>query len=200
MHSKSEWATQEASILPPGLFWSGFRAETGRGHALLRARGAGFSALEESAEQLLVDAFPGTTAQMLADWEKTLGLPDICTPGDLTMVERVEAVVEKLTRIGGMTAAFFEGLAARLGYQITVRQYTPARCGIARCGVSELAPLETAYHWRVKVAGPRLTRARCGITRCGESLGVFRIAEDLECLLRRLCPAGTYLHFNYGEN
>ncbi|GHU04092.1 phage tail protein [Alphaproteobacteria bacterium] len=200
MHSKSEWAGQAASLLPPGPFWAGFRAEAGRGQALLRAKGIGFSALEEASERLLIDAFPGTTAQMPSDWEKVLGLPDLCAPGDLTMVERVEAVVEKLTRIGGMTAEFFERAAARLGYQITIRQYMPARCGVARCGVSELVPFEAANHWRVEVSGPRQSLARCGITRCGESLGVFRIAEDLECLLQRIRPAGTYLHFDYGEN
>ena len=78
---------------------------------------------------LVVDAFPATTVELLPEWENTLGLPDPCAGPSPTLGQRIAQVVARLTDSGGQSVAYFVELARRLGYDITVTQYAPSRFG-----------------------------------------------------------------------
>jgi uncharacterized protein YmfQ (DUF2313 family) len=74
---------------------------------------------------LLIDAFPATTVELLPEWEATLGLPDPCTVASPSLEQRQAAVVAKLISGGGQSAAYFVAFAAALGFAITIDQYWP---------------------------------------------------------------------------
>jgi uncharacterized protein YmfQ (DUF2313 family) len=163
---------------------------------------------------LHVEAFPPTSLDLLADWERVLGLPEPCLPlTDMTVTERQRQVAEKLARRPGtQSRAYFVGIAQRLGYAVTITEFIPAQCGVTQCGATRLVAgnliVEGAgcgspgirYVWRVAVTVPRLTWFAAGGSggRTGQDPHLrIRRAEDLECVLTILKPAHTRLIFDY---
>jgi uncharacterized protein YmfQ (DUF2313 family) len=93
---------------------------------LLYALAAEMARVDVRAAQLLDEADPRTTAEMLADWEMFAGLPSPCMRGVAqTVDERRAALIDRLTDVGGQTAADYVALAARLGAAATVRTFRP---------------------------------------------------------------------------
>lgn len=73
---------------------------------------------------------------LLPDWERNWGLPDPCYTAPLTIAERQAELVRRMTIEGAQSRAFFIGLAAQLGYTITISEYRVFVVGIDRVGDS----------------------------------------------------------------
>jgi uncharacterized protein YmfQ (DUF2313 family) len=127
--------------------------------------------------QLIVEALPSTTTELLGEWEESLGLPDPCAGGSPTVDERRAQVVARFANDGGQSAAFFIAYAATLGYVITIDVHSPFRFGM-RFGLP-LNSVAWAFTWTVNA--PLAAEAN----------------EVLECEFNRLKPAYTYVNFIY---
>jgi uncharacterized protein YmfQ (DUF2313 family) len=201
------------ALLPEGPIWPRSRASAVYG-AVLGLCGVVARWAADAWRFLHVEAFPPTSLDLLADWERVLGLPEPCLPlADLTVAERQRLVAEKLSRRpGAQSRQYFLEIASRLGYAVTITEFIPAQCGITQCGATRIVSgsfiIEGAgcgspgirYVWRVAVTGPRLTwfAAGAGGGRAGQDPHLrIRRAEDLECLLHLLKPAHTRLVFDY---
>jgi uncharacterized protein YmfQ (DUF2313 family) len=184
-------------LLPSGAAWP--REPDATLTKVLRAQAAELARIHNRTLDLLEEADPRTTNELLADWERVAGLPDECTAGRLTTLqERRLGVVSKLQARGGQSRAYFLMLATSLGYDdVEITEYRPFTCGISRCGDQLGGDAAARFVWRVKVLGPRATRFKCGESRCGDSLCKISRAEDLECIFRRSAPAHTNLRFSY---
>lgn len=155
---------------------------------------------------------PRTTVEMLADWERAFGLPDDCVTVPQTIAARRAALITRMTLVGEQSRAFFIGLAAGLGYTITITEFSPFMAGVSQAG--DTRPLGSTadnyrwfigdwpmrFAWRVNLVSASLSWFRVGTG--GGQAGVdphLRIgqASDLECVLRRYKPAHTDLIFNY---
>lgn len=147
------------------------------------------------AVQLLADAFPATTYELLPDWEQTLGLPDPCTGGLGTIQQRRAAVLGTLTGNGGQSAAYFQQLAAALGFSINVTNYAPFRMGQSRMG-QQLGGPEWFFYWTVGVPQNTTTYFRMGQSVMGEPLQTWS-TQLLACRLAKLKPAHTTLKITY---
>jgi len=189
--SQEDYAAALAQALPPGPFWAGFRSPDGDGRALLRAKALSFVRVDERAAEVLAESVPTAADKTLAVREVEAGLPDPCTVAFDTIPERRAAVVARWLDRGGHALAYFVEVIERLGYEAEIEEFRPFACGVSVCGGDILGPAEERFVWRVRVLGPRLTEFVCGEAVCGDHLGVFRRAEDLECLLARIHPAGT---------
>lgn len=195
---EADYAAAAVALLPVGWAWP-----TEPGSVAVRfftAIGGTVAAHHAAACDLMDDAWPPATRDLLPDWERALALPDPCTPaGERTVEARRAEVVEKLPRTGGQSIAYFEGLCAALGYAVTIAEHRPFVCGFTECGGGHELGAETIrHHWTVTVHGPRITYFRAGDSECGrDPLVVVDQAQDLECLLRRLKPAHTHLTVDY---
>lgn len=147
------------------------------------------------ANQLLVDAFPVSTIELLPEWEESLGLPDPCARASPTIAARRAQVVARLEAQGGQSAAYFIALALSLGYVITITEFSPARVGIARAG-QPLNGVDWAHAWQVNAALHTVVRAQVGVSQAGEPLAYWNNAV-LECELRAVMPAHTVVIFSY---
>ncbi|WP_338085472.1 putative phage tail protein [Gluconacetobacter entanii] len=81
--------------LPTGPIWP---REAGSNQAT--ALGCLMPTLERLAqrdENLLIDAFPATTVELLPEWQASLGLPDACAGTDPTIEQQRAQVVARLT-------------------------------------------------------------------------------------------------------
>lgn len=168
-----------------------------------------------AADLLETEADPRATIEMLSDWERAFGLPDPCVAEPVTIVDRHKALVNRMTALGSQSRAFFIGVAAALGYPITITEFSPVMCGVSRCGDTrsrapadpgdtgyrwQIGPPEMRFYWRVKIVGAKVRWFRAGSGRCGvDPMVRIGLATDLECLFRRWKPAHTDIVFDYSN-
>lgn len=183
------------SLLPPGQAWAW--DNTSAFARMLNVVAGEMERVHTRSDDLLDESDPRTTLELLADWERVAGLPDLCTGVLETLQERRIALVQKLTSRGGQSKAYFTDIAETLGYEISIHEYRPFICGISHCGDVLSGGHAVRHHWKVIVPGPRITYFRTGVSRASEKLMSVRRAEDLECILNRLKPAHTNLIFAY---
>jgi uncharacterized protein YmfQ (DUF2313 family) len=188
------WLSALQALLPRGFIWPRGRDATLT--RVLDGAAAGLSRLDGESPRLLAELDPRTTAEMLPDWERALGLPDACTGLAPTADQRRSDVVWKYTLRGDLSPAFYIERAARAGFAITVEENHAARCGAFRMG-DTLQGERWAYEWKVRAPETTVTPMRIGDT-CGTRLRSWG-NHRLECLLTPLAPAGTALHFAYGS-
>ncbi|MBX6386333.1 MAG: DUF2313 domain-containing protein [Microbispora sp.] len=184
------------ALLPHGRVWprepDAVQSRVAAGLAQTAAR------LHARANYLLRDAFPVAPLELLPEWEATLGLPDPCagSAADQSMEQRQAAVAARFVGRGGQSVAYYTGVAAALGYQITITQFTPAVVGRARIG-DPLAGAGWAHVWRVNAPETTVLVSRVGSARIGDRLREWG-NNTLECALSRIRPAHTILQFAYG--
>lgn len=192
--TETDYLRQLQALLPPGPAWP--KDDDATLTRLLAALAAELSRVDGRAQQLVEEADPRTVAELFADWERVAGLPDACAQafgGDQTMAQRCAALVGRLTTLGGQSPAYFVGLAASLGYAITITEFR------AHCVNDDVeCPLyDTAWNfaWQVNAALNTVT-----------DITVDNTVEDpiaawgnalLECVIKRLKPAQTTVLFSY---
>jgi uncharacterized protein YmfQ (DUF2313 family) len=87
-----------------------------------------------AADLFEIESDPRLTVQLLPDWERNWGLPDLCYSSPQTIGQRQTALVMRMTMQGAQSREFFISVAAMIGYTITITEYRTFVCGIDRCG------------------------------------------------------------------
>jgi len=194
-----DYADAFARLFPTGPAWP--QDEQTVFQRLIRALAQIFGYVDERAGVLLqVEGDPRRAYETLAEWERAFSLPDPCVPSPLTLPERRQALVNKMTSEGGQSRAFFIAVAAALGYQITITEYLPFQFGLSSFGGSHGAfqGPQARFFWTVTIPDLRFTRFRFGASSFGRDsfLSIVR-AEDIECVFSRWKPAHTIVLFDY---
>lgn len=153
-----------------------------------------FAAIGSNAAQLLVDAFPSSTNQLLEEWESSVGLPDDCIGLLPTIQQRRNLVVSRLAVGGGQSVAYLVEYAASLGFAITITEFAPARVGLSRVG-KPLRGTTWAHAWQVNTSSITEIFSRCDTSVAGDPLTVWGNTQ-LFCELNRISPAHTEIIFN----
>lgn len=188
-----QYLTMVQALLPPGAAWP--RDADAVITGVLRAMAAELARLDQRADDLVGEADPRTTSELLTDWERVAGLPDLFS-GDLnTVQERRDALVTKLTNVGGQSRAFFIALAARLGYTITITEFQPFRVGFNAAG-DRLNGGPWSFTWQVNAPETTIREFRVGRSVAGEPLRSWG-NELLESAINAYKPAHTYVIFAY---
>lgn len=166
-----------------------------------------------AADLLITESDPRSTLEMLPDWEAAFGLPDACVAEPLSITDRRNALVARMTALGAQSRAFFIGVAAALGYTITISEYSPFMCGVSQCGdtrpVAPANPTDSDYRWqvgdptirfwwRIHILGSKTRWFRAGTGQCGvDPMVRIGLATDLDCIIKRWKPAHTDVVFDY---
>jgi uncharacterized protein YmfQ (DUF2313 family) len=181
------------TLMPRGRVWPR-EGDAGMTQAL-----SGLSPVYERhtnrANQLLVDAFPLTTYELLPEWESALGLPDPCAGVGPTLQVRRAQVVARFAGQGGQSVPYIIQYAKNLGYDIEITQYKPARAGMLRAG-DPCCGEEWAFAWRVNTPLNTSHDFRAGQSSAGEPLSTIGNTV-LECELEAIAPAHTTVFFEY---
>lgn len=186
-----DYLQQLQALLPQGPAWS--READAVLTKLLTAFAEEFAKIDARIDALVNEADPRTTNELLADWERVAGLPDLCTGIPPTIALRRELLVSKLTNLGGQSKAFFIALAAKLGYTITIDEFKRFR---VNSRVNEvLNDSDWAYVWRVNAAQDTVRKFTVA-GRVNEPLASWGNTA-LECVITRLKPAHTHVQFAY---
>jgi uncharacterized protein YmfQ (DUF2313 family) len=191
-YSDDDLASRLIGMLPRGKVWP--RDFDTIMTATMRGCAPTWQRICQRVSDLIVDAFPATTVELLPEWEATLGLPDPCAGVAPTILQRQQQVLARFIATGGQSAAYFIALAAALGYDITITEYIPAQFGM-RFGNRFLGD-GWAYTWQINAPlyGPR--GFIFGANRFGDPFSTYG-NEVLECEMNRVKPAHTILLFKY---
>ena len=148
---------------------------------------------QASAERLLWEYFPDNALDLLGAWERVCGL---VPAADAPLQMRRNAVIKKLQALGGLSKAYFIGLAASLGWTITIDEFLPFMSGWNRAG-DTLYEAAVLWIWRVNVPGQAVYSFRAGVSAGGERLAWWIPNTDLEEMFNDLKPAHTAVIYNY---
>lgn len=183
------------ALLPQGPIWP--RLLGTRLASFLESTAAELSRVHNRAADLLEEADPRTAYELLAAWERVVGLPDDCTiAGAETVAERQLRVAQKLAARGGQSRAYYINIAEQLGYPgCSITEFRPFTCN-SLCDDS-LDPDPWRFVWRMDV--PQATRI-IEMTCEGGCDEPIRVWGDfaLECVIDKLKPAHTQVLFSYG--
>ena len=196
MKAKSEdYQRQLIDLLPPGPAWS--RNPESILGKLLHGQGEELARVHNRALDLIEEADPRTTLELLPDWERVAGLPEPCVDPPDTLDERRTALVDKLTRLGGQSRQFFIDLAAKFGFVVTITEFKPFTAG--SLAGDPVNSEEWQYAWQVNAPDTTITSVfRAGQSFAGDPLRDWG-NELLECLINRFKPAHTHVEFVYGS-
>lgn len=139
-----------------------------------------------------IDTNPSETQYFVDEWERALGIPDLCFNGTGSIADRRLAILIKLSALGIQTNRDFVELAAKLGIVITVKAGS----------VNGLFPwvLPHIFYDTAKIA--RFTIYITPITVIGETFpytfpitfGTTELAI-IECLFAEFKPANVQVLF-----
>lgn len=155
--------------------------------------------IDTRGHDLLREADPRTTYEMLSDWETAAGLPEECWLNfatDLTETRRT-ALLMRVLQEGGQSKAYFLKIAAILGYpNATITERVAASCTSSCAGSLNTATAGWPFVWQLNLPATLITVATC----TGSCQSVLREWGDdiLECVMNRLKPAQTHIVFSYG--
>lgn len=149
----------------------------------------------QAALALIANAFPATALDLIPEWQESLGLPDPCAGVAPTLIQQRQQIVARLTNSGGQSAPYFIGLAAALGYTITITNDAPFRCGQSRVG-DHLGSSDWFFLWTVHAPEFTTQPFLVGQSTAGDPLGSTGNAV-LQCEIEEAMPAHTVLQFNF---
>lgn len=195
-----DYAGQAMALRPPGRLWGDDPDGAAVQISFWRATAEAFVRAQAAWCTLVnIEAFPCSALGLLEAWERAFGLPDPCVTTPQTVAERQLAVCAKMTARGGQSRAFFQALAAALGYEIEITTYRPFTCGLSECsGPDQIGGSDLRFYWRVAVPGPRVIWFECGSSPCGGMpLAKISRADDLECRIRHVAQAHGDVIFAY---
>ena len=181
-------------LLPPGAAWP--RGTDASLTGVLDMTARSLARIDQRADDVLNEADPRTTFEMLSDWETMAGLPDQCAGPAETFQGRRDTLYNRIVGRGGQSIAFFHDLAARLGFRIIIQEFRLFRAGKNTAG-QRVIGFPAAYTWRVRVGGSAMSRFRAGSSMAGEPLASISRNEILECAILRAKPAHTTVVFDY---
>jgi uncharacterized protein YmfQ (DUF2313 family) len=128
-----DYAVALRGLLPQGQAWP--RDEESALVKVIKGLTRIWEDFELRASHLLEqESDPRFTVELLPDWERAWGLPDPCYEAPQTIAERQLALIMRMTVLGSQSRAFFIGIAAQLGYTITISEYRTFVVGIDRVG------------------------------------------------------------------
>lgn len=187
----NDYLQQLRGLLPPGPAWP--RDAESLLTEILTAFAQEFARIDQRIEKLLDEADPRTTLELLPDWERVAGLPDVCTGPLDSVAARRDALIARLTSLGDQSRQYFIDLAAALGYTITITEFRPFTVGSA---VNDpLCSEEWRFAWQVNAEQDTVRKftVTSGVDEAFASWG----NTLLECAISRLKPAHTLVQFAY---
>ena len=193
---RAAYREQLHALLPTGPAWS---PDSGTVlDDLLDAIASQMSEVDRSVANLLNDIRPNTTFNLLPDWERVVGLPDICSVLGSTITIRRASLLEKLVTKPTLNASEFERIGRVFGATITVEELDQARA-------DAIVGLDTSggkwrFVWWIGIPLSADLRFLRMTSRVNERFATYTRNTELECRLENAAPAHTHLVVGYVDN
>lgn len=187
LRTAADYYAQLRALLPPGPAWDASLAP--EFDSYLRSLSLELERVDARAFDLLNEADPATTHELVSDWERGMQLPDPCLGETPSFEDRKIAVRVRRGSVGGQTPAFFVQIAISQGYpDAKVVEHRAPRFGRARFGRARFGTWAAQFMWTLYTGKRKRLGRRFGASYWGERFGA-NPAAALECLIRRAAPA-----------
>lgn len=149
-----------------------------------------FEWLYARAFRLALEANTQTVSELLPDWEREHGLPEVCFIGEQTAAQRLTALRRKVLAEPLSHPEDFVRVAADFGFTIEIEEPCIFECGFSECGgyhESGAAAQEAYVVVRVQDSAEtffEIGASECGVDRLYDLVG----ASDVLCFLRQELP------------
>jgi uncharacterized protein YmfQ (DUF2313 family) len=187
-------------LFPTGFAWERVFDSASNLSKLLDSYANETCRIDERGKELINEVDPTSTFELLEDWERLLGLPDECDPGeDQTLQERRTRVLQILTTRGGQNEDFYKELASNFGFDVDVisAEDQPPFLAGSKAG-DRLTNGNWRYAFVINAPAEFLIRFRAGQGSAGDPL--VKVGNDtLQCLMEKHKPAHTIVLFSFGD-
>jgi uncharacterized protein YmfQ (DUF2313 family) len=179
-------------LLPSGRVWR--RDPSSTLAAVLLALAPTYTRSTAAAAQVLIDASPATTVNLLDEWSASLGLPDTCTAPNPSIEQQQASVRAKWGARGALTVPYFVALAAALGFTVTISEFAPFAVDMP-CDQALFEP-DWAFVWQVNA--PEIVTLYFSVetSAVDDPLESYD-AGELVCRVTKDAPAGTLVLFAF---
>lgn len=182
------------ALLPPGLAWPRDpESVLGR---LLAAWADELARVDGRAADLLEEADPRTTAELLDDWGRAYGLPDACAAAVSGREAARQALLAKITARGGQTPAYYLAIAQALGLDATLTEFATLHDVTQDVGAALIGEA-WAYAWTLHLGAVASYPWQVD-GRVDEPLNAWTGNAQAACMFSRLKPAHTICILSYG--
>lgn len=189
-YTQAEHVSAARDLLPSGEAWGHGGALDG----LLAGMAGELARFDLRCQDLVAESVPPASDELLDGWERVVGVPDPCSPGDQGVEARRAAVWARWTGRATPTRAFFVALGRSLGVEVWVEEFWSADEALA-ADVPFMGD-GWAFTWRVSVAAPAQVDYLTVGMDVGSPLATWG-DPAVECAFRRHQPAHTVLFFAY---
>lgn len=155
------------SLLPVGSAWP--KDDGAILFSQIEALSLELKRISDRSIEILREVLPTSCAELLSDWERVTGLASQSSPALGGSDQRRAALIASLRRVGRQDRSFYIGLAADLGYSITITEYRPFRAGVSRCSNS-LGDEDWAHAWKASAPPNTVREFKVGANSVGDSL------------------------------
>lgn len=184
-----------ADHLPIGGVFDAARKDDTNFKKLLIGLGIELYRLEVAIFLVCNELDPFTTAQLLPEWERSVGIPDLCLKTNKSLEERRQQVLLKLRGFRVQNVQDFVDLAAIFGERIIIEQGAdrgvyPMCYPVVYYGNAKTARFTMIVHFP-DIAPPRYPLAY-------PFPYTFNRNGVIECLIKKVRPANVQVIFSYG--
>ena len=185
------YARMLKALLPRGPLWR-LEADSLISRVLL-AIADELARIDARADDLIREIHAPTTLELLPDFERVYGLPDPCLGEKPSTPQRIASLIAKITSTGGQTAGYYIGIAAALGFTITVTEFQ--EFDVEDDVEAPVYGPDWNFAWQVNAPLNTVIELTVEDT-ADDPLATFG-NDQLECVLQALQPAHTTLIFAY---
>lgn len=187
-----DYVRELQALLPPGPAWDVDDSTTAA--KLIAAWAEEFARIQARVDQLVEDADPRITFELLADYERLFGLPTDCMFGiDQSLEQRRSALISQMVSVGGQSRAYLIALAAAAGFTVTITEFSPFTVDMTVA--DPIYGPDWWFAWQVNGA---LSTVTYFLVTSGVNEALAAWGNNLlECLINRFKPAHTVVLFAY---
>jgi len=193
-YSAADYLAMLQALLPEGAAWT--REPDAALTKLLSGLAEELARVDGQAHLLILEADPYGTLAMIQEHERAWGLPDQCSQAGETIQERREAVVAKELDLGGQSVPYFTDLVILLSGDPAASVTEPRPFVAGSPAGDGLYFGDWRFAWIVSAPAYAVRHFAAGVSVAGDPLTRSTNAR-LECVVNRLKPAHTIVHFNY---
>ncbi|ELA6496108.1 DUF2313 domain-containing protein [Salmonella enterica] len=175
-------------LLPRGPAWEG-------DNPLIQGIAPSLAAVQQRADDLMVETDPAKTTELINRYEKLCGLPDSCAPpGVQTLQQRQQRLDAKVNLVGGINEQFYRSQLDALGYTTaTIDQFQ----NLDASPNPEWGD-KYRFYWRVNIPADANVAWQTCISACNSAIRTWGDTVA-ECVIDKLCPSHTVVVFAYPE-
>lgn len=194
--SAQQYSSQLATLMPRGKLWDDLLKSDTTFMNLLNALSEIFADIETKAETLIDETDPRSVFELLYDWEQYVGLPDLCNTTALTIGQRRQELHTRLINDNGQSLSFFLDMAEKLGYVITITEFSPFEAGENTAG-NAISNGDWVFVWQVNAPATTVSNFTAGHSAAGEAVRYWG-NENLECVFNKMVHAHRQINYVYG--